>query len=424
MSSQVYIKVAGGEDEDPIEVPLEPDNTLLLPTLTAQFSKCTGLKYKATESNCFRGLRLAEGRIYPPEGEWGDIVYYCVFPKDNKRKCDDDVEDKNTKIKCLEGRRCTDLIVLNLPWQTDETSLRKYFSRFGDLVMVQLKKDPNTNKSRGYGFIRFNDYSAQVMCLAEQHVIDNRVCDVRIPISKVEGDRQDVCRKIHVGGLTEEIGAEALREFFSKYGRVVDVFIPKPFRSFAFVTFDDPDSATSVMGKELKIKDCTVTIGSAVPKLPAGNRQNQTTNQMQSTMLPLASSQNGQMWNAAWPGMYGMFPGPPPMNGDRDMGRGGAFGGPMGLNPAAAAAAATLAAQYTRAHQRQNSAASGSATEIASSTMNSNYATRPGSGGAGNDAAMATLSILNNPSVVAAIVSAASGNQPNQTPSYMNSTAR
>lgn len=51
--------------------------------------------------------------------------------------------------------------------------------------IFQVKRDPNTNQSRGYGFIRFRDYDAQVMCLAERHFIDSRWCDVRIPISKV-----------------------------------------------------------------------------------------------------------------------------------------------------------------------------------------------------------------------------------------------
>jgi RNA recognition motif-containing protein len=33
--------------------------------------------------------------------------------------------------------------------------------------------------------------------------------------------------------------AEELQQFFCQYGEVVDVFIPKPFRAFAFVTFAD-----------------------------------------------------------------------------------------------------------------------------------------------------------------------------------------
>lgn len=46
-------------------------------------------------------------------------------------------------------------------------------------------------------------------------------------------------RKVFVGRCTEDMTADELRQFFAQYGEVVDVFIPKPFRAFAFVTFAD-----------------------------------------------------------------------------------------------------------------------------------------------------------------------------------------
>ncbi|THD19972.1 TAR DNA-binding protein 43 [Fasciola hepatica] len=410
MVGPVYIRVCEDDGEIPVELPLEQDGTLLLATLTAQFPRCTGLKYKAPESGCFRGLRLADDHIYPPSGSgWSDTDFFCVFPKaESKRKAEGSEDDSTQKVKRLEGRKCTDLIVLNLSWNTDEDTLREYFSGFGEVVMVQLKRDLKTNKSRGYGFVRFSDYAAQVMCLAERHMIDNRLCDVRIPNSKVEGDRQEVGRKIHVGNLTEDVGSDVLRQFFSEYGRVIDVFIPRPFRSFAFVTFDDPDVASGLMGKDLVIHGCRVTIGSAVPKLPQ-NKQLQNAH-MDPSIQALQSAIAPQFWDS-WSSAFGMFPGA--QSGTSPMG-GGSRGSrnansPMGLNPAAAAAAATLAAQYTRAHQRQNAGDYGAS----------------GRGGpeSPNSAAMATLNILNNPNVVAAIVSAAAGAANNQ-PAYSSVGSR
>lgn len=46
-------------------------------------------------------------------------------------------------------------------------------------------------------------------------------------------------RKVFVGRCTEDMTADELQQFFAQYGEVVDVFIPKPFRAFAFVTFAD-----------------------------------------------------------------------------------------------------------------------------------------------------------------------------------------
>ncbi|KAA3679742.1 uncharacterized protein DEA37_0011032 [Paragonimus westermani] len=146
-----YIRVSEDEDESPIEVPIESDGTVLLTTLNGVFPKATGLKYLAPES------------------------------ADKKRKGEEDQDSLSAKSKKVEGRKCTDLIVLNLAWKTDEATLRDYFSRYGDLVLVQL-----------------------------------------------EGDKQEVSRKVHVGGISDTMTSEGLERFFSQFGKpcVSEVQIP------------------------------------------------------------------------------------------------------------------------------------------------------------------------------------------------------
>ena len=58
-----------------------------------------------------------------------------------------------------------------------------------------------------------------------------------------EGNVQQVPCKVFVGRCTDDMNADDLRDYFSKFGEVTDVFIPKPFRAFAFVTFLDPEVA-------------------------------------------------------------------------------------------------------------------------------------------------------------------------------------
>ena len=53
------------------------------------------------------------------------------------------------------------------------------------MLLFQIKKDPKTGQSKGYGFIRFEDFDVQRRVLAMRHVIDSRTCDVKIPNSKV-----------------------------------------------------------------------------------------------------------------------------------------------------------------------------------------------------------------------------------------------
>ncbi|KAH8869130.1 TAR DNA-binding protein 43 [Schistosoma japonicum] len=405
MQLSKYVKICETEDDQPIEVPLEDDDTLLLSTLTAQFPDCTGLKYKSGDSGCFRGVRLLDDRLFPPaDGHWYKNTFCCVFPKCSKRKADEDSWDSKMKQKRFDKKTCTDLIVLNLPWRADEDTLRDYFSQYGDLVMIQIKRDPVTQQSKGYGFIRFADYAAQVMCLAERHTIENRQCDVRIPISKMEGDRQDVARKVHVGGLTEDISPETLRQHFSQYGRVSDVFIPKPFRSFAFITFDDPEVAASLLGKDQEIQGVRISIGSAVPKLPHTARQNINNNQrvpITSMQAALQSTMMGNQPWGAWSPAYGGMIHNNRYRGDQySSSKGGNRNGSIGgMNPAAAAAAAVLAAEYTRVHHNRNT----------STPVNGQSEYNGVSVDSSNSAALATMNILSNPNVVAAIVSAATG---------------
>lgn len=72
--------------------------------------------------------------------------------------------------------------------------------------------------------------------------------------------------KVFVGRCTQDIQAEDLREYFSKFGEVTDVFIPKPFRAFAFVTFLDAEIAQSLCGEDHIIKGVSVHVSEAAPK--------------------------------------------------------------------------------------------------------------------------------------------------------------
>ena len=73
-------------------------------------------------------------------------------------------------------------------------------------------------------------------------------------------------RKVFVARCTEDITADDLKNYFCQFGDVVDVFIPKPFRSFAFVTFSEPEVAQSLCGEDHIIKGVSVHVSYASPK--------------------------------------------------------------------------------------------------------------------------------------------------------------
>jgi len=55
---------------------------------------------------------------------------------------------------------------------------------FYNLIDIQIKRDASGN-SKGFGFIRYEDYSSQAKALAQRHYVNNRWVEVKIPASKV-----------------------------------------------------------------------------------------------------------------------------------------------------------------------------------------------------------------------------------------------
>lgn len=78
---QQYIQVVEDENDESIEIPSENDGTLLLTSLSAQFPGACGLKYRNPDTGAYRGIRLVEGVLHPPDGVWGRHVYVAVFSK-------------------------------------------------------------------------------------------------------------------------------------------------------------------------------------------------------------------------------------------------------------------------------------------------------------------------------------------------------
>ena len=64
----------------------------------------------------------------------------------------------------------------------------------------------------------------------------------------------ETSRKIFVGRLSENLTCKDLEDYFIQYGQVIDVYIPKPFRAFGFVTFVEADVAQGLCGESHIIK--------------------------------------------------------------------------------------------------------------------------------------------------------------------------
>uniref|UniRef100_UPI00358E9725 TAR DNA-binding protein 43-like n=1 Tax=Myxine glutinosa TaxID=7769 RepID=UPI00358E9725 len=308
-----FVKIAENERDDAVEVPVEKKGTLLVSNVAAQFPGACGLRYRPVDAQSYRGVRLVDGVLHPPADGWKSCVFFVNYPRgpviadvrsQEKRKLEE--SDAVTAAKLLRSEpRISDLVVLGLPFSTNEEELKDYFSAFGSVVLSQVKNDPVTGKSKGFGFVRFADYESQLKATSIRHMIGGRWCEVKVPQSKMYPQNPERSR-IFVGRCPEDLTAEDLRQFFSQFGEVIDVYIPKPFRSFGFVTFANEAVAQSLCGQDVIIKGSSVHLATAEPK-SAAMRQQSGLATTQNTLAGLGAALGVGVNPAATPAPTGGF---------------------------------------------------------------------------------------------------------------------
>ncbi|XP_046850109.1 TAR DNA-binding protein 43-like isoform X3 [Xenia sp. Carnegie-2017] len=273
-----YIRVAEDEQmpEEEIELPSDEDGTILLSTVQAQFPGSIGLRFRNEETQSWRGVRLANGILYPPVNGWGNALYIAVTVKtdsadadsSSKRKYEESPTGREPHSKIMKNYSMetdqdllSDMIVLGLSWKAKDEDLFEYFSRFGELDFYEVKRNQQTGQSRGFAFIRFKDANVARTVLARTHTILGRRVDIRSPKGK-----DDAPRKIFIGRLPSNCTASDVHSYFEKYGTLVDVYIPQPFRQFGFVTFASSEAARNVLARVHVLNGARINCTPAEPK--------------------------------------------------------------------------------------------------------------------------------------------------------------
>jgi len=160
-----------------------------------------------------------------------------------------------------DGRK---LFAGGLSADTSENDLAEYFSKYGEVDSVDLKKDNVTQRSRGFGFVTFKDNQALEMACAEKfHTIKGKKIEPRK--AKLQTS------KIFVGGLKEELSDEDIKNHFSQFGTITDAEIPfdkqqNRRKGFCFLIFEGADTAKNIItqGKQT-INGVQVDVKKAIP---------------------------------------------------------------------------------------------------------------------------------------------------------------
>ena len=67
------------------------------------------------------------------------------------------------------------MFIGGLSYHTTDDGLKDYFAKYGEITDVVVMKDPNTRRSRGFGFVTFSEESMLDEAMgARPHTIDGR----------------------------------------------------------------------------------------------------------------------------------------------------------------------------------------------------------------------------------------------------------
>lgn len=129
--------------------------------------------------------------------------------------------------------------------------LTSYFQRYGRIVDAVSMQDPTTKRPRGFGFVEFDEESSLQDVLSDApHSLFG--CNVTVDRSmpRDSSKRNDSAPsagepcKMFVGGLSFSTSERTLKDYFARFGEVVDVNIHRDnkglSKGYGFVTYSEP----------------------------------------------------------------------------------------------------------------------------------------------------------------------------------------
>ncbi|XP_062871094.1 heterogeneous nuclear ribonucleoprotein A1-like [Trichomycterus rosablanca] len=148
------------------------------------------------------------------------------------------------------------LFIGGLSFETTDDSLRSYFEQWGTLTDCVVMRDPNSKRSRGFGFVTYSCVEEVNAAMeARPHKVDGRLVEPKRAVSREDSNKpfaHTTVKKIFVGGIKEDTEEEHLREYFEPFGKIeaVEIMVDRGSgkkRGFAFVTFDDHDTVDRIV---------------------------------------------------------------------------------------------------------------------------------------------------------------------------------
>ena len=201
-------------------------------------------------------------------------------------------EKVDKKSKSYNSGTWPELFVNNLSYKTTDESLKKYFSKYGEVESTKIVFDKETGRPKGVGFCKFCDSSSAAKALKDNDnlFLDGRPLAVsysndkkgsaKVRKSQFQGNKNYEGEKysIFIGNLSFKTNEDGIKNLFEDCGNIIDIRIARrpdgnP-RGFAHVDFDSKEGMEMALektgyrldGRELRIDKTT--------NQPSANKKN------------------------------------------------------------------------------------------------------------------------------------------------------
>ena len=141
------------------------------------------------------------------------------------------------------------LFIGDLARSVTEDQIREVFSRYGEVVKVDIKRDKVTHNNLGYGFLQYRT-PAQA-CAGKDALNGAEISNRKVRIGWAQKNTT-----LFVGDLDGTVNTELLRDIFGEYGELVEdeTFVKPGVGKFGFVRFKNrADAEKAKVGMSRKV---------------------------------------------------------------------------------------------------------------------------------------------------------------------------
>lgn len=176
-------------------------------------------------------------------------------------------KDRQSKFEEMKAN-FTNVYVKNIDSSVTDEEFRDLFEQYGAITSASLARDPETNASRGFGFVNYTAHESASKAVDDLHDMDFKGQKLYVGRAQKKHEREEELRKqyeaariekaqkyqgvnLYIKNLDDEIDDDKLRAEFSAFGTITSAKVMKDdggkSKGFGFVCFSSPDEASKAV---------------------------------------------------------------------------------------------------------------------------------------------------------------------------------